>query len=131
MGNWERQEERKRSNERRKEGKKRDGIQTAELDRRDQVTATNSWPSSLRKEGTEVDTQVAAPNESSTHLAPSDNRSTKSADGRVATEAAWLMGTICKRRNKDEERKKRQNERKDLTLTGLMEGVSKGDRAKA
>jgi hypothetical protein len=33
------------------------------------------------------------------------------------------MGTICKKRNKDEERKKRQNERKDLTLTGLlMEG---------
>src|SRR5271157_5905770 len=33
------------------------------------------------------------------------------------------MGTICKRRNKEEERKKRQNERKDLTLTGLlMEG---------
>jgi hypothetical protein len=33
------------------------------------------------------------------------------------------MGTICKRRNKEEEGKKRQNERKDLTLTGLlMEG---------
>jgi hypothetical protein len=30
-----------------------------------------------------------------------------------------------KRKNKEEERKKRQNERKDLTLTGLlMEGVS-------
>jgi hypothetical protein len=30
-----------------------------------------------------------------------------------------------KRRNKEEERKKRQNERKDLTLTGLlMEGIS-------
>jgi hypothetical protein len=27
-----------------------------------------------------------------TQLAPSDNRSTKSADGRVATEAAWLNG---------------------------------------
>jgi hypothetical protein len=34
------------------------------------------------------------------------------------------METICKRRNKEEARKKRQNERKDLTLTGfLMEGV--------
>jgi hypothetical protein len=34
------------------------------------------------------------------------------------------MRTICKRRNKEEERKKRQNERKDLTLTGLlMEGL--------
>jgi hypothetical protein len=30
------------------------------------------------------------------------------------------MGTRCKRRNKEEERKKRQNERKDLTLTGLL-----------
>ena len=45
---------------------KRDGIQTAELDRRDQVTATKSWPSTLRKEGTEVDNQVAAPAETST-----------------------------------------------------------------
>ena len=35
------------------------------------------------------------------------------------------MRTICKRRNKEEERKKRQNERKELTLTGLlMEGPS-------
>jgi hypothetical protein len=35
------------------------------------------------------------------------------------------MGTICKSRNKEEERKKRQNERKDLTLTGLlMEGAT-------
>src|ERR1700745_2996115 len=30
-------------------GRKRDGIPTAELDRRDQVTATKSWPSFLRK----------------------------------------------------------------------------------
>jgi len=52
MGNWERQEERKRSKERRKEGKKerrkegkkREDIQTAELDRRDQVTATVPGP---------------------------------------------------------------------------------------
>jgi len=29
-----------------------------------------------------------------TQLAPSDNRSTKSADGRVATEAAWLNGKM-------------------------------------
>jgi hypothetical protein len=33
------------------------------------------------------------------------------------------MGTIWKRRNKEEERKNGKNERKDLTLTGLlMEG---------
>jgi hypothetical protein len=44
MGNWERQEERKRSKERRKKGKKRKDIQTAELDRRDQVTATVPGP---------------------------------------------------------------------------------------
>jgi hypothetical protein len=44
MENWERQEERKRSKERRKEGKKKDGIRTAELDRRDQVTATSPGP---------------------------------------------------------------------------------------
>jgi len=54
--NWERQEKRKRSKERRKEekrkkGKKREGIQTAELDRRDQVTATNSWPNFPSREG--------------------------------------------------------------------------------
>jgi hypothetical protein len=47
MENWERQEERKGA--KKEEGKKRDGIQTAELHRRDQVTATKSWPSSLRK----------------------------------------------------------------------------------
>jgi hypothetical protein len=63
--NWERQEERRKKKEerrkkeegrrkkerrkegkkeRRKEGKTRDGIQTAELDRRDQVTATVPGP---------------------------------------------------------------------------------------
>jgi hypothetical protein len=35
----------------RKKGKNREGIQTAELDRRDQVTATKSWPNSHRREG--------------------------------------------------------------------------------
>ena len=59
-----------------------------------------------------------------TQLAPSDNRSTKSADGRVATEAAWLNGNNLEkeeRRNEEEERKK---ENKGLTITGLlMEGT--------
>jgi hypothetical protein len=41
--------------------KKGDGIQTAELDRRDQVTATNSWPNFPSREGNKVDNQVAAP----------------------------------------------------------------------
>jgi hypothetical protein len=122
MENWERQEERTRSKERTK--KERDGIQTAELDRRDQVTATNSWPRSLRKEGTEVANQVAAPTESST---PNLHRATI-APQRVRMEG-WRqrrlgsMGTIWKRRNKEEERK---NERKGLTLTGLlMEGLER------
>jgi hypothetical protein len=56
-GNWERQQERKRAYKK----KKRDGIQTAELNRRDQVTAPNSWPSFGRKTGAKVDYQVAAP----------------------------------------------------------------------
>ena len=49
------QEERKGA----KEKSKRAGIQTAELDRRDQVTATKPWPGFLRKGGTEVDYQMA------------------------------------------------------------------------
>jgi hypothetical protein len=55
MKNGERQEKEKGAKKegkrkKRKKREKRDGIQqTAELDRRDQVTATNSWPSSLRK----------------------------------------------------------------------------------
>jgi hypothetical protein len=39
---------------------------------------------------------------------------TKSADGRMATEVAWLNGTISE---KEEER---ENERRGLTLTGLL-----------
>ena len=93
-------------------GRKRDGIQTAELDRRDQVTATKSWPSFLRKGGTEVDYQVAAPTESEyTQLAPSDNRSTKSADGRVVTEAAWLNGNHLEKETK--KKKEKMKERLD------------------
>src|SRR5260370_42171232 len=50
----------------RKTEKEAKGIQTAELDRRDQVTATNSWPNFPSKEGSKVDNQEAAPTESST-----------------------------------------------------------------
>jgi hypothetical protein len=42
LENWERQEKEKGA--KKKERKKGDDIQTAELDRRDQVTAPNSWP---------------------------------------------------------------------------------------
>jgi len=51
---------------------------------------------------------------------------TKSADGRVATEAAWLNGDNLEKEeiNEAEREKKRKDERKVLTLTGLlMEGV--------
>jgi hypothetical protein len=92
-------EQRKKRREGRKKEKKKDDIQTAELDRRDQVTATKSWPSSLRKKGTEVDYQVAAPTESST---PNLHRATI-AQQRVRMEG-WRqrrlgsMGTIWKKK---------------------------------
>jgi hypothetical protein len=65
------------------------------------VTANNSCPELSLKGKEEVDSQVAAPAEmSNTQLAPSENRSHQSADGRVATEAAWL-----KPKTKDSDRK--------------------------
>src|SRR6201984_2057931 len=88
-------------------GRKRDGIPTAELDRRDQVTATKSWHRFLRKGGTEVDYQVAAPTESST---PNLHRATI-AHQRVRMEG-WRqrrlgsMGIIWKKRQE-----RRRNER--------------------
>src|SRR6201982_4269611 len=90
--------------------RKRDGIPTAELDRRDQVTATKSWPSFLRKGGTEVDYQVAAPTESST---PNLHRATI-AQPRVrmeGTEAAWLNGNHLEKETK--KKKEKMKERLD------------------
>jgi len=54
-----------------------------------------------------------------TQLTPSENRSPKSADGRVATEAAWL-------KSKDQKTQKTLTGKKEtLTLAGLlMEGPS-------
>jgi hypothetical protein len=52
--NWERPEKRKKEKGAYKK-------ETAELNRRDQVTAPNSWPSFGRKTGAKVDYQVAAP----------------------------------------------------------------------
>jgi hypothetical protein len=46
--NWKRQEESKKKSNKRK---KRDGIQTTELNRRDQVTAPNSWAQLPSKDG--------------------------------------------------------------------------------
>src|ERR1700757_255377 len=86
--------------------RKRDGIPTAELDRRDQVTATKSWPSFLRKGGTEVENQVAAPTESST---PNLHRATI-AHQRVRMEG-WRqrrLGSMGKRDNKEEEKQMKE-----------------------
>ena len=101
MENWERQEERKKEHTR----KKRDGIRTAELNRRDQVTATVPGPVPFERGN-----RGRLPGSSTywieyTQLAPSDNRSTKSADGRVATEAAWLNGNNLE---KEEIKKKKE-----------------------
>jgi hypothetical protein len=41
-------------------------ILTTELNRREQVTAPNSWPNSRRETRAKVDNQVAAPTESRT-----------------------------------------------------------------
>jgi hypothetical protein len=41
----------KRKKRKEKKEKKREGIKTAELDRRDQVTATKSWPNFPSREG--------------------------------------------------------------------------------
>ncbi|MGC2828837.1 MAG: hypothetical protein WB994_04300, partial [Candidatus Acidiferrum sp.] len=87
-----------------KEKSKRDGIQTAELNRRDQVTATNSWPSFLRKGGTEVDYQVAAPTESST---PNLHRATI-AQQRVRMEG-WRQERLGSRAGTHREEEKNKN----------------------
>src|SRR6266576_3290966 len=63
-----------------------------------------------------------------TQLAPSDNRSTKSADGRVATGAAWLKGRNSQGGREEKKhpykKKKRKNRKTHLTHTGLlMEGL--------
>ena len=77
------------------------------------MTAPKSWPNSCRREmGAEVDYQVAAPAEMRTpNLHRANHRSQKSADGRMATEAARLK------------RKEPTGRKTGLTLTGLlMEG---------
>jgi hypothetical protein len=54
--------------------------------------ATNSWPNFPSREGSKVENQVAAP--TGIKCTPTWHRATiaqqKNADGRVATEAAWL-----------------------------------------
>jgi len=75
----------------------------------------NTWPAPVEERGAKVDYQVAAPPETrNAQLAPSENRSKKSEDRRMATEPAWLKG-----RNSQEGRRETY-----LTLTGLlMKGI--------
>jgi len=81
------------------------------------VTATKSWgPTPTETVGTEVDYQVAAPLKREHPTCTERISLTKSADGRMATEAARL-----KRKNPLGGKRKT-----DLTLTGLlMEGLGK------
>jgi hypothetical protein len=95
MGNWERQEERKRSKERRKEEK---GYPNSRARPPRSGDCDSAWTSSLRKRATEVDYQVAAPTETSTPNLHRATSLTKSADGRVATEAAWFNGNNWKKK---------------------------------
>jgi hypothetical protein len=46
-------------------------------------------------------------------LAPSDNRSTKSADGRVATEAAWLNGNNWEKEEINEAEREKEEKMKE------------------
>jgi len=109
-----------------KEHTRKKKIPAAELNRRDQVTATRSWPSSFRKGGTEVAYQVAAPTESRT---PKLHRATI-AQQRVRMEG-WRQERLGSRAGTHREKEKNKNiltgkkKRKTyLTLTGLlMEGT--------
>jgi hypothetical protein len=112
----------------RKERKKK--IRTAELNRRNQVTAPKSWPSFRRKTGAKVDYQVAAPTETSI---PTMHRATI-AQQRVRMEG-WRQERLGskagthrrKRGQKHPYRNKEQTKERTktcLTHTGLlMEGV--------
>src|SRR5258708_5015474 len=102
---------RKKEKEQRKKKKKGDGIRTAELDRRDQVTATNSWPNFPFKEGSKADNQVAAPTESST---PNFHRATI-AQQRVRMEGL-RQRRHCNGNNlaKEEIKKKKEKKRQKM-----------------
>jgi hypothetical protein len=122
MSLWKTGKDRKKEKEHTR--KKRDRIRTAELNRRDQVTATGPGPVSFER-GNEVDYQVAAPNESST---PKLHRA-KIAQQRVRMEG-WRQERLGSRAGTHREKEKNKNiltgkEKKKniLALTGLlMEG---------
>src|SRR5712692_9746822 len=85
--------------------KKRDDIRTAELNRRDQVTATVPGPVSFERGNRGRLSGSSTYCIGNAHHAPSENRSTKSADGRMATEAARLE------RKESTERKREKREK--------------------
>src|SRR4029077_10675835 len=85
------------------------GIRTTELNRRDQVTATKSWPSFHRKTGAKVDNQVAAPTELGT---PTMHRA-KIAQQRVRMEG-WRQRRPGSNGRNPQEGKRRQKEKNTL-----------------
>jgi hypothetical protein len=110
-------------------GKRRDGIRTAELNRRDQVTAANSSPNFHRKTGAKVDNQVAA----LTGLGTPTMHRAKIAQPRVRMEG-WRQRRPSSNARNPQEGKRKQKEQTEeqtekrkthLTHTGqLMEGAS-------
>jgi hypothetical protein len=78
------------------------GIRATELNRRDQLTAPNSWPSFRRKRGAKVDYQVAAP----TVLGTPTMHRAKIAQRRVRMEG-WRQGGRA--RTQRIQRKERKN----------------------
>src|SRR5580658_5960204 len=97
------EKEHTRKKEKERTRKKRDGIRTAELNRRDQVTATGPGPVSFER-GNEVDYQVAAPTESST---PTMHRATI-AQQRVRMEG-WRQERLGSRAGTHREEEKNKN----------------------
>jgi hypothetical protein len=72
------------------------------------VTATNFWPNFPSREGNRGRLSGSSTyGIKYTHLAPSDNRSKKSADGRVATEVALLNGNNPEKKKKERRTKKK------------------------
>jgi hypothetical protein len=94
---------------------RRTWIGTTELNRRDQVTAPKSWPSSRREIGAKVDYQVAAPTVSRT---PTWQRA-KIAQQRLRMEGWRQSGSVKTLRSTE------SNTKTVLTQTALlMEGVT-------
>src|ERR1700674_415961 len=126
MENWERQEERKRS---KGKGKKERWYPNSRARPPRSGDCDNAWTSSLRKGGTEVDYQVAAPTETSTpnlHRATIAQQRVRMEGWRQERLGSWQELTGRKRRTKTYSQEERKKERRKtyLTLTGLlMEGL--------